>query len=322
MKVGGIANELVEVVSQRELIDLVRVCRETNKKYMIVGGGSNIIFSDGEYDGTVIVVKIEGIFEEEDEQFAYVTAQAGVMLDDLVAYTVEKGFAGLESLSLIPGTVGGATVQNAGAYGAEIADTLFTVTLYDIERDMVVVSNSDACVFGYRTSFFKTHTDSYIILGVTFKLRKNTKVSPTYKAIVDIVGVGEKSIQEIRDAVIRVRSSKLPDWKKIPTCGSFFMNPNIDEHTKELLEAKYSDIPIYGQSNIWKTSAGYLIEKVGYKGKSIGGASTYDKHALVIINTGNATFSDIDTLAREICLAVYRETGVRLHREVETKKLV
>jgi UDP-N-acetylmuramate dehydrogenase len=319
MRVGGNARELIEVTSQKECIETIRGLRNRNEKFTVIGAGSNTMWRDEGYDGTVVVMKTPGIFEEEDDTHVFVTAQAGEVWDDFVAYTVDRGWQGLEALSYIPGTVGASVIQNIGAYGAEVGDTVYAVTLYDIEKDVVAISNRDACLFGYRTSVFKQNPNKFVVLAVTCRLEKKTHSFSKYAALTERIGDGEKSIQEIRDAVIAVRKEKLPDWNTLPTCGSFFVNPYVDEHTKEVLESKYPGIPMYQTGEKYKTSAAYLIEKSGCKGICEGSAAVYDKHALVIVNKGGAAYLDIDILAKRIVREVYAATGIKLEREVETK---
>lgn len=319
MRVGGIAREVIEVTSQKECIEVIRTLRNRDEKFMVIGGGSNTMFRDEGYDGTVVVMKIPGVFEEEDDTHVFVTAQAGENWDDFVAYTVDRGLQGLEPLSHIPGTVGASAIQNIGAYGAEVGDYIYAVTLYDIEKDVVAISNRDACLFGYRTSVFKQNPNKFVILAVTCRLEKKTHSYPKYGALIERIGDGEKPISEIRKAVIEVRKEKLPDWNTLPTCGSFFMNPYVDEHTKDVLESKYPGIPMFKEGEKYKTSAAFLIEKSGCKSAVVGGAGVYHKHALVLVNTSNATCSDIDALAKRIVREVYQATGVKLEREVEIK---
>lgn len=319
MRVGGSAREVVEVTSQKECIELIRSLRNKNEKFTVIGAGSNTMWRDEGYDGTVVVMKTPGIFEEEDDTHVFVTSQAGENWDDFVAYTVDRGWQGLEALSYIPGTVGASVIQNIGAYGSEVGDCVYAVTLYDIEKDVVAISNRDACLFGYRTSVFKQNPNKFVILAVTYRLEKKTYSFAKYAAISERLGEGERHIKQIRDTVIVVRKERLPDWNILPTCGSFFVNPYIDEHTKEMLESKYPGIPMHNVGDKYKTSAAYLIEQSGCKEDIEGDAALFDKHALVLINKGCATYKDIDTLAKRIVREVYASTGVKLEREVETK---
>src|SRR3989344_4060708 len=302
LKVGGKIKHFFEVKNQRELVDKVSFAKSKNLPIFIIGGGSDIAVSDKKFDG--IVIKFLGNSVQVIGN--RVTAEAGMNWDKLVEVVVNKNLQGIECLSGIPGTVGAAPIQNIGAYGQELSETFVKLTAYDIINQKFVELNKKDCKFGYRESKFKTkaYWQKYIIVDITLKLEKYNDT--------------DLGLQTIRDEILRIRGEKLEDPKEIPNAGSFFKNPLVNMSKKVELEEKYPDIKIYPFQKKYKVFAGFLIEKAGWKGKSLGPVGVSEKHALVLINPeGKGNFSDIKKLADAIIEDVHNQFGIILEPEVQ-----
>jgi UDP-N-acetylmuramate dehydrogenase len=288
---------------------------------LILGGGSNILFTK-DYDGTVLKNEITGIEElHEDDEYVFVKCGAGENWHRFVQYCINRNWAGVENLSLIPGNTGASPMQNIGAYGVEIKDVFWSLEAFHLHDKMVKTFTISDCEFGYRESVFKKKfKGQFVILSVTFRLRKHPIFHTSYGAIeqeLDKMKVKELSIRVISDAVIAIRSSKLPDPKVIGNAGSFFKNPEILHPKFELLKKEFQDIVGYPllNGNI-KLAAGWLIEQCGWKGYRKGDAGCHDKQALVLVNYGHATGSEVFDISQEIAAGVYAKFGVELEREV------
>ncbi len=288
---------------------------------LILGGGSNILFTK-DYDGLVLKNEIKGIAElHEDSEYVYVKAGAGENWHQFVLYCIQRNWAGVENLSLIPGSVGAAPMQNIGAYGVEIDDVFWDLEAYHInERKIVTFTRSD-CEFGYRESVFKKkYKDQFVILSVTFQLRKNPRFNTSYGAIeqeLARMGVSDLSTKAISDAVINIRSSKLPNPEEIGNAGSFFKNPTVSNEQYTRLKSAYEYIAAYPNADgTIKLAAGWLIEQCGWKGFRKGDAGCHAKQALVLVNYGNAKGLEIYQLSEEILQSVKGKFGVTLEREV------
>ena len=288
---------------------------------LILGGGSNILFTK-DFDGLILKNEIKGIAElHEDSEYVYVKAGAGENWHQFVLHCIQRNWAGVENLSLIPGNVGASPMQNSGAYGVEIDDVFWDLEAYHIqERKMVTFTRSD-CEFGYRESVFKKKfKDQFVILNVTFQLRKKPRFNTSYGAIeqeLDRMGVKDLSIKAISDAVINIRSSKLPNPKELGNAGSFFKNPTIAAADFERLKSKFENI--VGHTNAdgsVKLAAAWLIEQCGWKGFRKGDAGCNARQALVLVNYGNATGKEIYQLSEEILQSVKEKFGITLEREV------
>lgn len=298
-----------------------------SNELMVLGGGSNILFTK-DFDGLVIKNEIVGIeIVSEDNDYAYVKAGAGVKWHDLVLYCIDKNLAGLENLSLIPGNVGASPMQNIGAYGVEIKDVFHQLEALHVKEKNLVEFNLNDCAFGYRESVFKRKCKGeFIITSVTYRLNKTPHFNTSYGAIeqeLDRMGVKELNIQAISQAVINIRSSKLPDPAVIGNAGSFFKNPEVTSEVYKNLQQQYSAIPGYPLANgNVKLAAGWLIEHAGpnenasWKGYRIGDAGCHAKQALVLVNYGNANGTDIYNLSEAILQSVYKKYKVQLEREV------
>ena len=288
---------------------------------LILGGGSNILFTK-DFDGLILKNEIKGIAElHEYSEYVYVKAGAGENWHQFVLHCIQRNWAGVENLSLIPGNVGASPMQNIGAYGVEIDDVFWDLEAYHIqERKMVTFTRSD-CEFGYRESVFKKKfKDQFVILNVTFQLRKKPRFNTSYGAIeqeLDRMGVKDLSIKAISDAVINIRSSKLPNPKELGNAGSFFKNPTIAAADFERLKSKFENI--VGHTNAdgsVKLAAAWLIEQCGWKGFRKGDAGCNARQALVLVNYGNATGKEIYQLSEEILQSVKEKFGITLEREV------
>ena len=288
----------------------------------VLGGGSNILLTKP-IMGLVLLNKLHGIsVEREDDEHVWLKVNAGEVWHEFVLYAISQNLAGIENLALIPGTVGAAPIQNIGAYGIEAKETIDSVTGWHWEEEEFITYSNASCEFGYRDSIFKRELkDKLFITSVTFKLNKKPSYNVSYGAIeheLKKMNVTELSIKAIADAVIAIRSSKLPDPKKTGNAGSFFKNPTITVAHFEMLQTNYPDIPCYPVSDVMvKVPAGWLIEKCGWKGAKRGNAGVHEKQALVIANYGTATGDEIWALSEEILQSVKERFGIVLEREVQ-----
>jgi UDP-N-acetylmuramate dehydrogenase len=295
--------------------------RKKESDVLVLGGGSNILLTR-DVDGVVLKNEITGIqVKEEDHEKVLVKAGAGESWHKLVLFCVERGFAGMENLSLIPGYVGASPMQNIGAYGVEIKDVFHELEAIHLKEGYVRTFTAAECHFGYRESIFKRALKGqYLITSVTFRLSKIPVFHTSYGAIqqeLDRMGVQELSIKAISDAVINIRTSKLPDPKETGNAGSFFKNPEIDADTFEKLKVSFPSIVSFPLPNQKvKLAAGWLIEQCGWKGFRRGDAGCYPKQALVLVNWGNAQGHEIFQLSEEIIQSVKNKFGVELEREV------
>jgi UDP-N-acetylmuramate dehydrogenase len=289
---------------------------------LILGGGSNILLT-GNIDGPVLKNEITGIdLVHEDGQYVYVKTGAGENWHGFVQYCLSRDWAGVENLSLIPGSVGAAPMQNIGAYGVEIKEVFHELEAWSLQDRKVYTFTLNDCRFGYRDSVFKgEHKGKFIILNVTFRLNKTPVFHTEYGAIreeLDRMGVQELSIRAISQAVIHIRSAKLPDPAQIGNAGSFFKNPTVTDEEFETLQAAFPDIIGYHvpSAGTVKLAAGWLIEQCGWKGYRRGDAGCHARQALVLVNYGNATGHEIYDLSEEILVSVRQKFGVTLEREV------
>ena len=287
----------------------------------ILGGGSKILFTK-DYDGCVLKNEIKGIeIQHEDEEHVYVKVGAGENWHQFVLHCIDHHWAGVENLSLIPGNVGAAPIQNIGAYGVELYDVFWSLEAFHIsERRMHTFTRVD-CEFGYRDSIFKNrYKDDFAIISLTLQLRKKPIFHTSYGAIteeLEKMGVKALTIKAVSQAVINIRSSKLPDPKEIPNAGSFFKNPEVPMEKYEELKTKFPDIVAYPLvKETVKLAAGWMIEQCGWKGYRKGDAGCHAKQALVLVNYGNAKGEEIFDLSEQILLSVNEKFGVLLEREV------
>ena len=291
-----------------------------DKKLLVLGGGSNLLLTK-DFDGLVIKNEIKR-FEviEETASEVIVESGAGENWHEFVLNCIDKGFGGIENLSLIPGSVGASPMQNIGAYGVEIKDVFESLSAYHIASGEIHYFDKTKCEFGYRESIFKNKVKGeYIILTVTFRLTKNPTINSSYGAIneqLKVMGIQVPTIKELSAAVIAIRQSKLPDPKIIGNAGSFFKNPTVDNVLLEKIQENYPDIPNYPAENGRKLAAGWLIEKAGWKGRTFDNYGVHKLQALVLVNYGNCTGQEIFDLSSQIIQDVFEKFGVLLEREV------
>lgn len=304
------AEELSEVLSQRNGDNL-----------LVLGGGSNILLTQ-DFQGLVIKNEVVGFdIIESNEETALIESGAGEVWHDFVMRCIEEGLGGIENLSLIPGSVGASPMQNIGAYGVEIKDTFDSLKAYHIESGEVHTFNHTQCEFGYRESVFKRALKGqYIILSVRFRLSKKHTINSSYGAIeaeLKAVGIENPTIKDISNAVIAIRSSKLPDPREIGNAGSFFKNPVVEQEVVDAIGQRYDQFPQYpAPNNKIKLAAGWLIEQAGWKGKNFGTYGVHKNQALVLVNYGGSKGSQIYDLSEQIIQDVRTKFGITLEREV------
>ena len=315
------AKQYAEFASADELKEILSSPQMKGNPYMILGGGSNVLFT-GDYTGVIIRNAIKGIeLVKEDAGHVYIKANGGEKWHHFVLYCVSHNYGGVENLSLIPGTVGAGPIQNIGAYGVELKDTLYEVQAMNVNTfEIKGFSNAD-CKFGYRESIFKgEEKGKYVILAVTLKLSKHPKVNVSYGTVskeLEVMGITNPTIADVSKAVINIRSSKLPDPEKLGNAGSFFKNPVIVNAEFEKLKTKFPDmVSFHAHEGHTKLAAGWLIEECGWKGKRIGDAGVHKDQALVLVNYGDATGKEIYDLSTKVIESVKEKFGVVLEREV------
>ncbi|HZW61214.1 MAG TPA: UDP-N-acetylmuramate dehydrogenase [Candidatus Babeliales bacterium] len=316
------ARYFINVQNREELQQLLNLENYRSVSKFILGEGSNTLFTK-DYPGLVIKMTIKGIqIIDEDMKHIWIEAGGGENWHDFVMYCVNQGYAGIENLSLIPGTVGAAPIQNIGAYGAELSDVLFQLTAINIQTGSVHTFTNEACHFSYRDSIFKNALkDQYIIVSVILRLNKVPEFNIHYgnlKETLDNIPIEELNIKTISDAVIRIRRSKLPDPKKIGNAGSFFKNPIVSQNDFLKLQKIYPKMPYFltDDENTIKISAAWLIEQCGWKGKRFGDIGVYEKQALILVNYAKGNAAEIKNLAEQIQQSVYQQFGIFLHPEV------
>ena len=321
MQLGGKARFMTDVHNVDEVAAVCRNARSQQLPIFILGGGSNVIVHDEGFDGIVIRNRIMGFnVESEQDGRATIKIGAGENWDEVVRRTVEMNLSGIEAMSAIPGTAGAAPVQNVGAYGQEIAETLVSVEAYDIETDrMVVLQNAD-CGFSYRHSIFRGEAAGrYVITAVTLELYKTPPQPPFYKAVQDYFDANNITMftpQIVRDAVIAIRTDKLPDPKLLPNTGSFFKNAIVEDWQLADLKKDYPDIPTYDMPDgRFKVPTGWLIEQTGLKGQTLHGMQIHDKNALVLINESATSYADLAAAREEIMGAVRDKFRIAIEQE-------
>ncbi|RSK43641.1 UDP-N-acetylmuramate dehydrogenase [Hymenobacter perfusus] len=307
--------------SVEELCALLALPQVQAAEKLILGGGSNLLFTQ-DFDGVVLKNEIHGLeIVDQEEDSALVRAGAGESWHGLVQYTLSQELNGIENLSLIPGTVGAAPLQNIGAYGAELKDTFDHLEAVEITTGQLRTFSAQECGFGYRESIFKGPLKhQYVVTGVVLRLHRRARPNVSYGAIqttLEDMGIGgEPTPRQISEAVIQIRRSKLPDPAQIGNAGSFFKNPEVSQGKFDELKAQYPDLPGYPVPGGVKVPAGWLIEQCGWKGLRRGAHGVHDKQALVLVNHGGAQGHDIRELAHDIIASVREKFGIELHPEV------
>lgn len=319
--IEAMAKTLVSFSQKEELYEILSVPDFQNEKMLVLGGGSNVLFTS-DFDGFVLKNELGGIeLVEENDHHVYIKVGAGVIWHEFVMYCVVRQYAGVENLALIPGCVGASPMQNIGAYGVELKDVFHSLEAIHINDSHIVTFTNRECKFGYRESIFKNEfKNQFIILNVTFKLSKKPTFHIEYGAIkqeLENLNVVELSLQAVADAVIQIRKSKLPDPRILGNAGSFFKNPEVTEtHFQELKKA-FPQIVGYPTSLAgYKVAAGWMIEYCGWKGFRKKDAGCHEKQALVLVNYGQATGKEIFDLSEEIIQAVEQTFQITLTREV------
>ena len=314
------ASVFIEYNSADDLKQVLQHEKLTEKKWLHIGGGSNLLFT-GDYDGVILHSSIKG-FEivEDTDEYVYVRVGAGEIWDDFVAYAVNQGWYGAENLSLIPGEVGASAVQNIGAYGVEAKDLIVKVEALEVATGEVCTFTNADCCYAYRESIFKKEWKGrYIITHVTYRLDKREVFHLEYgnvKGELEKLGC-EPTLKNVREVIIRIREAKLPDPKVQGNAGSFFMNPVIPRMQYESLLAKYPEMPHYKVDEEWvKVPAAWMIDRCGWKGRQMGNAGVHDKQALVLVNCGGATGQEIIVLSQRIQQSVFETFGIAIVPEV------
>lgn len=324
MRLGGTAKYLCNITSASQIGAVIDWASEKNIPYVMVGGGSNVIWNDDGYPGVVIVNQIRGYDVQDRDDQQYLTIGAGENWDSVVERSVQAGLSGIEQLSLVPGTVGATPIQNVGAYGREISDVLICVQAYDVKQKKLVVIPKADCGFAYRTSKFKTEDKgSYFISSVTISLSKKAPSPPFYSAVEDYIknnNVSEVTAKVIREAVISIRTAKLPDPAIVANCGSFFHNPIISTLEIEKIRAKHPNIVYWPvDSDTVKVSAGWLLESLGLKGyhEPNTGMAIWDKQALVFVNEKATKTAQLLAFRDAITKSVKDTFDITLQQEPE-----
>ena len=312
---------LVEVNSTEEILEIIQSGKFKNLKKLVLGGGSNVLFTK-DYNGLIILNKIKGKkVTYQDADSVKLLVGAGENWHELVMYTVEKGWGGIENLSLIPGNTGTAPMQNIGAYGVEIKDTFVELEALEISTGKIEKFNKEKCKFAYRESIFKNEKkNQYIILNITLELNKNPKLSVNYGEIKNDLknkNIHLPTIKDVSEAIISIRKRKLPDPKKIGNSGSFFKNPVVNFNKLKKLKEKHPNIVNYPiNKNEFKIAAGWMIEKAGWKGKTINNYGVHKNQSLVLVNYGDAKGIEIYNLSKKIIVDIEEKFGISLVREV------
>ncbi len=317
--IQSIARRFARFSSVEELNQLLD--QRGNDRLLVLGGGSNILFTK-DFNGLVIRNEIKG-FEilQEDTDSVLVKAGAGEVWHEFVLKCIEMNFGGIENLSLIPGSVGASPMQNIGAYGVEIKDVFDSLEAYEIATGKLKTFSHADCRFGYRESVFKRELkDQYIIVSVTFRLSKKHQINSSYGIIEEELkknSIISPTIKDISNAVIAIRSSKLPNPKEIGNAGSFFKNPVVDTSILEEIQTNYENVPNYpAGNNKVKLAAGWLIEKAGWKGKTFSTYGVHKNQALVLVNYNDTKGSDLLALSEQIIADIEKKFNVSLEREV------
>ena len=322
-RIGGTARYYARVVSVDALHEACAFAKHKGVPFFILGGGSNILVPDGGFDGIVIHMDVGGYEWHQEQEGMFVRVGAGENWDTFVAKTIEKGWYDLANLSHIPGSVGASPVQNIGAYGVEVCDTIDSVEVYDTRTKESKALTNTECGFTYRDSIFKSTTGSdLIITHVTFRLENTQTPILSYKDIQEHFKGTEKTPtpQEVRNAIIEIRKKKFPDLSKTGTAGSFFKNPVITEAQYIQLKVQYKDLPSYevDEKHV-KVPLAWILDTVcNLKGYTRNGVGLFEKQPLVMVNYGNAKAQDVDVLAQYVTQKVYDATQIQIEREVRT----
>lgn len=318
LRVNARARLLAEIHDASKLTELLDFPAVRQGKLLVLGEGSNMLFT-GDFDGTVLAMATRGVQVEHDGDVARIAVAAGERWDDFVRWTLGQGFAGLENLILIPGTVGAAPIQNIGAYGTEVAEFIDSVEAWDTKELRVAVLDRAACAFAYRDSLFKREPGRYIVTAVRFALPRSRELRLDYAGIreeLSRMGIEKPAPFHVAEAVVHLRTRKLPDPAVIGNAGSFFKNPIVDAPLGESLKRDHPELVSWvGGDGRWKLSAAWLIETSGFKGMREGDAGISNRHALVLVNHGRATGGELWAFAQKVIDGVRTTFGVTLEPE-------
>jgi len=315
------AKYFAKITSHEDLLELIKTPHYKNEEQLVLGGGSNVLLTDN-FDGLVVQVDVRGIFHiRKDEMHEYIRIGAGENWHEFVLYCIDLDLGGIENLSLIPGSVGAAPMQNIGAYGVEIKEVFHQLEAWRLSDGTKKYFTKDECAFDYRTSIFKTsEKGKYVIAYVTLKLSKQPNPITSYKGVEEkLKGMGKRApnIRDLSDAIVQIRQEKLPDPKIIGNAGSFFKNPIVEREVYEKIKDDFDDVPGYDAGeNLVKIPAAWLIEKCGWKGKRFGDVGVHEKQALVLVNYGEGKGRELRDLALKIKQSVADRFGIVLETEV------
>jgi UDP-N-acetylmuramate dehydrogenase len=317
LKVGGEC-DMVKIHTLDDLKEAAQYAIKNKLKLHILGLGTNTYFDEHLPNTLIAKIQIKGIeIVEQDQNSVIIRAAAGEIWDNIVKLAVSKGLWGIENLSYIPGTMGAAPVQNIGAYGSELSDSLIMVEVFDLLDQKVKIISAKDCKLGYRESIFKSKENKYIILYVYLNLSKEYKPTLTYSPLNTLDKSKTYKLEEIRNIIIQTRKDKIPNYNEYPNAGSFFKNPVIDKKEAEYLKKLYDDAIMYEINNKYKVPAAWLIENVAnMKGLRVGDVGIYDKQPLILINYDKAKAKDINDLAENIIKTVKDRVGIVLEKEV------
>lgn len=318
--IDAYAKYFVEITCETDIHELIQTQTFKQNNRTILGGGSNILFTK-DFEGLMIhplIADLDVIDETND--YVKIKAGCGIIWDDFVSYAVNNGWGGIENLSDIPGNIGACPIQNIGAYGSEVESVIEKVIGYDLDENRIIEFTHDQCEFGYRTSIFKTKLKNRILIThVLFRLNKVPHhLNISYSALVkELENSESKTIQKIREIVMKIRGSKLPQVSKIGSAGSFFKNPIVEEKVVQKIVSEFPSAPVFPAENSKKKlSAAWLIDQSGCKGLQVGDAATYSLQPLVLVNNGNATGAEVLNLSRLIQKRVEDKFGISLEPEV------
>jgi len=331
MKIGGSARYFCIAATREEAAKAALFAKEKGIPVAILGSGSNILIANGEINALVLKIEIRGIEwieEKEGSPTVLVVVGAGENWDNLIAQAVEKGFWGIENLSGIPGTVGAAPIQNIGAYGTEVKETIAWVDIFDTNTGTFRKLTNEKCQFAYRDSVFKkSEGKSFIVLSVAFLLRKDGIPNVEYKDLrekfnyqLSIIKKEKKgpTLQEIREAVLEIRSRKFPDLTTCGTAGSFFKNPIVSKNQFDELKEKFPDLPGFPSGSGVKVSLAWVLDNIcNLKGYERGNVKLFEKQPIVLVQNGKATSEEVETFAKEIVEKVKKKTGIAVEWEVQ-----
>lgn len=314
-KVGGSARFFIEVHTEEELVSAFAYAKERSVPAILIGGGSNTLVDDGEAEALFI----RPVFLGNEVTEATYVVSAGEVWDKVVAHAVDAGFYGLENLSGIPGSVGGAVVQNIGAYGASLSERVAWVDVYDEVRMQTRRLENKECAFGYRDSLFKQEAGKLVVMRVALGLQREKKLTLSYRDIATYFADTEASLESVRNAVLSIRANKFPDLSREGTAGSFFKNPIVSLEEGERLQEKYSTMPLFPlpEASGYKVPLAWIMDQVLHmRGFSIGPVRCYEKQPLVLVATRGASAHDVRTLAHEVQTRVFAETNIHIEPEV------